>query len=237
MTNTPNLSSKRRTVRRIIVVISIILTLIFIKLLVSFVTNEIFIGQYTKGNYDAGILSANKLANFPESYVLPYNTGNANYRKSNFTAAVSEYQKALESAPKDKICDVRLNLGLAMTALVDANASAKTVREQLEAVLLVLAEDGCANNTSSGSHSGAQTLYDEIVAYLEQTSEESESESDESDEDGEEGESEEAEESESDSEAEAELEQKIRAQAEKSAYERDRYNSSEDYQYYDGKNW
>ena len=126
MTNTPNLSSKRRTARKIIVVISIILTLIFIKLLVSFVTNEIFIGQYTKGNYDTGILSANKLANFPESYVLPYNTGNANYRKSNFTAAVSEYQKALESAPKDKICDVRLNLGLAMTALVDTNASAKT---------------------------------------------------------------------------------------------------------------
>lgn len=100
--------------KKIIIVIYIILLLIALKLIVTFVTNEVFISKYNNGKYDETDVKSLFVLNFFEPYTAYYNNGNILYYNNDFDGAINSYTKALElSPPEDKERDIRINLELA----------------------------------------------------------------------------------------------------------------------------
>lgn len=215
----------RKSLIRILYVCVIVLTLAFLKLFGTFVVNEIFIEKYNKNQYDIGMLKTVMLMNFPESYVAHYNLGNVYYGENRFDEAISEYQEALKTVTDDHVCDIRLNLGLAMLVKIDVDSSG--IQDRLKEIMELLLEDSCAKENGGGRHTNAQRLYDEIKKILENGGESDNGGSNSSD-----G-------SKNDPDInEEELEQRLRRQAEESSYERNNdYTNGDNYEYYNGKTW
>ena len=115
------MKGNKKIIVRVCVVCVVVLALLFLKLLSAFVLNEIFISKYEKNQTDNGIIGINTLVNFPESYIVHYNLGIGYYVDKQFSKAVDEYNEALKTVPDERVCDVRLNLGLAMTPQVDTS--------------------------------------------------------------------------------------------------------------------
>jgi len=101
-------------VKKIIIIVYIILLLIAIKLIATFITDEIFISKYNDGIYDVNDVRSLFILNAFERYTAHYNYGNILYYNNDFDGAIDEYEKALTlSPPKDKEEDIRTNLEIA----------------------------------------------------------------------------------------------------------------------------
>ena len=219
------MKGNKKIIVRVCVVCVVVLALLFLKLLSAFVLNEIFISKYEKNQTDNGIIGINTLVNFPESYIVHYNLGIGYYADKQFSKAVDEYNEALKTVPDERVCDVRLNLGLAMVKKIDV--SSDKIKDELREVAESLLEDSCAKKSGDGRHKEAQKLYDEIMKALKENTENN---------GGTQGED--TEEEPPENEEEEELEQKLREQAEEAANDRnDGYHTVEKYEYYDGKTW
>ena len=150
----------------ILITILAILCLLALKLIVSYVLNENFISQYNKGNYDPDNLRGLFALNWPESYVAPYNRGNALYHNNDFDGAIDEYNRALSFNPPDnRECSIRINIALAMLGKItedddsmDTAARIENIDRSLELLHDAKEElfkhgDGCAHREDDNGHS------------------------------------------------------------------------------------
>lgn len=100
--------------KKIVIVIYIILLLILLKLIATFITNEIFISKYNERIYNPNDVKNLFILNIFEPYTAYYNHGNILYYNNDFDGAIEKYNKALElSPPEDKERDIKINLELA----------------------------------------------------------------------------------------------------------------------------
>ena len=148
-----------------------------------YIINEIFKSKYDDGKYDTKLEKTLLKMNFPEGYLPYYNLGNAEYKEENYDAAISYYKKALEKNPshkKERECDIRVNLALAMLKKInwDEMENEKDVQRiirQLKSARNVLTEEGCSNpDNPNGHNKEAEQLKKDIDDMLDKLQQEQE---------------------------------------------------------------
>lgn len=219
--------------KKIITFIYIFILIIFLKLVITFVTNEVFISKYNKGNYEKNLVKSLFVLNFSERYIAYYNYGNLLYQIGYYEDAIKEYNKALKlDVPKERVCDVRINLSLSMTNMVNDEMDEDEQIKLLEEAQEVLYEDDCANpNGGGGSSDDAENLDDQI----EEKQDEIEGEKQEGESKGDSGESEE--EKEEEQKKHDELEDRNDSANGSRQDELDQMEDYDNYEYYNGKKW
>lgn len=168
-------------------------------------------------------------------YKIHYNYGNMLYKKREFYRAINEYRKALDWNPlHNKQCSVRINLALSMIANINENSSLQDIIVELQEARKVLCEEGCANeNNNLGHNSTAEQLKSDIDKMLKELQNSNVQENNEKDKPDDE-----KKESKPNTDKVQEQLEKIQEDARKSRQEGLEYiRSSEDYEYYSGKNW
>ena len=85
----------------------------------------------------------------PESWVRSFNAGAAAYQDARYADASAYFESALDDAPDDRECDVRVNLALTHEALGDQlrkQGNRKQSLEELSAGRTALDVGGCADD-------------------------------------------------------------------------------------------
>lgn len=149
--------------KKFLKIILIILIITLVKLLFSFTTNEILIANYNKEKYNDSLVNALYFINIPESYIAYYNHGNIFYKEGNYEEAINKFETSLEKNPPQKrVCDIRVNLALSITATVDTN-NKSTALSKLKKARKVLYENNCADEFGDdGEDEKAEKLEEEI---------------------------------------------------------------------------
>lgn len=160
---------------RIIIAVYIVAFLAGAKLTFSYVYNEIIIDKYNEADYDVNT-DPLLVANVTESYIAYYNQGNIYYKKTQYDKAIEQYKKALEyDIDKEKECEVRINLALAMIKTLpeeyDNEENIENTIKVLKEAKEVLLEKECAKNDGDGHSEDAQKLKEEIDELLKQLEE------------------------------------------------------------------
>ena len=173
--------------KRRYVVIYVILLLILIKLLFSFIVNEVVVAKYKDSEYDIGLAKKLSMLNLVEPCIAHYNLGNIYYQQSEYKKAIEEYDKALKLFPTEKQeCSIRINKALCI--IKDIDIENKTVEKNIEILKnarKVLCENGCAHENDKNGHSKtAEELkaeIDKMINKLENSKEEKEEKEDKED--------------------------------------------------------
>lgn len=155
--------------KKVLLIITILLSIIFLKLGTTYLFNEIIIKDYENNKYDNNLINTLYLLNFNEPYIAYYNHGNLLYRLEEYEEAINKYEKALTKHPnEDRICDIRINLSLSYLQTIDENDSEKSLSILKEAKE-ILYEDDCASiDDDNGKSSKAEDLEEEIKKLEEQ---------------------------------------------------------------------
>lgn len=230
--------------RKAIKIFYIIFIIILLKLVSSFIVNEIYIFKYEKGEYSESLVKALKVVNFPESYIAPYNYGNLLYENGKYADAIEQYDIALASnPPKKKECSIRINKALCILKSVDLeNKSAEDNIEILYKAREILCEKGCANTDNDNGHSPeAEKLKKEIDDMIEKLKNQKEKEPKEDPS----NKKEEEPEDENNPEEQKEIEEKLQEMQEQARKERtgemqeieEVYGENSSYAPYGSKNW
>lgn len=219
--------------RKVLTFIYLFILIVFLKLVITFVINEMYISKYNKGNYDKNLVKSLFVLNFSERYIAYYNYGNLLYQIGYYEDAINEYNKALKlKVPEDRVCDVRINLSLSMTNMINDNMSSEEQIKLLEEAQEVLYEDDCAQpNGGGGSSSDAEEL-DEKLEEKQDELEEGQGEEDENNKGDKTDE-----EKEEDKKKHDELEDRNDSANESRQEELDEMEDYDDYEYYNGKKW
>lgn len=159
--------------KRFCCILGTIATLLFICMTVNMICNERMLKQYKEGSYTENKLS---FLGFTEPCISAYNRGNVHYQKSEYDAAITDYQTALTRFPSaKKECSIRINLVLSMITKLETGDLTK---EQVSANLSVIKDakevltiHGCATADHKGHSKKAQTLYDELSELEEELKE------------------------------------------------------------------
>lgn len=181
--------------------ISTIALLFFLCLAITWGQNETMKQKFSRGIAREKYLPKISLL---QRYVKTYNLGDIYYANGEYDLARMQFEKALsQNPPKKRSCDIRVNLALSMTTpITPESVTADNLDETistLEDAIVVLTEDGCANDTGFGHSYRAQVLKNDIEEYIEQLKqqveeekkkEESKEESNESNSTGEDGQTE-----------------------------------------------
>lgn len=140
-----------------------LLILILVKLTFSFTVNEIIIANYDNSKYNDNLINTLYFINFPESYIAYYNHGNILYKTENYEEAISKFETALEKNPsQNRVCDIRVNLSLSITATINSNNPQESL-SKLKKARMILYEDNCANEfDNNGKDEKAEKLEEEI---------------------------------------------------------------------------
>lgn len=152
--------------------IIIVVTVIFIKLLITIIMNRILISNYSNNNYSESIAKILENTYMIEKYKSHYNYGNILYQKGQYDDAIKEYQKALKKrVPKYKECDIRVNYALAICNTVNIDEEDQdSIKEGIQKYLFaveVLIEDGCAGKGENSGHDAeATTLKQDILKEI-----------------------------------------------------------------------
>lgn len=170
--------------KKVLTFLEVLLLLILIKLVATFIINEIFIQNYNKGKYDENSIKILSIINFPEGYVYHYNKGNILYQNEKYEEAIDEYYKALEKQPpKEKECKIRINLALAKLQELRNNNDNEEDKNKNIAILKsargILCEKGCAGEKDNNGHSEeAEKLKADIDRKLKELEKDKDSEED-----------------------------------------------------------
>lgn len=146
-------------------IILIVIGIIAIHLSLRYYINENFKDEYYSGNTGSMEIRLLKLINFPQSYIVYFNSGDSYYQREDYEKAVSEFNRALSRAPKSKQCIIRNNIALTELAMIDYENS-NNLEEELIAVEEILLEDDCATEDNNGKDANSQELYNEIEKLL-----------------------------------------------------------------------
>lgn len=109
------------------------------------------------------LVKALYLFNFNQPYIAYYNDGNILYKTEKYDQAIKKYQKALtKNPPQKRVCDIRINLSLAIIKKIDYT-NYETAFNELEEAKNNLYNNNCASATdSSGNSQDAEKLEEEI---------------------------------------------------------------------------
>ena len=213
-------------------IILVIFLIIFLKLSFSYAINEIIIYNYNAGKYNNNLVKLLYVFNFHQPYIAYYNEGNILYQKNNYDEAIAKYNEALNKRPPLKrVCDIRINLSLAIIKNININNKTEDL-QKLEEAKNNLYENNCANPIDdSGNSKDAEKLEEEINELEKQLEDNSnDSSPDDNNTNGEE-----------ENKNTQNIEEKLKEQKKKSNSSRQEdlttYENMEDYEYYSGKRW
>lgn len=153
--------------KKIVISLLIILFIIGLHLSIRFYLNERYILAYNNSNYSLKNIFLLKILNVPDGYAVYFNEGNYYYQTQDYNKAISLYEKSLVSAPKSKVCPIKLNISLSKLVLIKYENNPK-LRDELISVQNILLEDNCATEDDNGTYESSQQLYNEIKEYLNQ---------------------------------------------------------------------
>lgn len=131
----------------------IVLLVLFVawKLLSMPVLADRAIEAWDRGNYERSVEASDSLMflNVAEDWIPWFNRGTAHASAQSYSEATDDLAKALERAPAERRCDVRVNLALAWEMQGDAYfdagyfAGARKLYETAKAVIDAGADEGC----------------------------------------------------------------------------------------------
>lgn len=112
---------KRKKLLLVSLPLCLVIGLFAIKMLSIPILSEIAYINYKRSDYTGAIAMIYPLnwLNYFESYKAPFNQGNAYFKNSNYSEAENKFRQALEMAPKERDCDVRINLALSIEQQAD----------------------------------------------------------------------------------------------------------------------
>lgn len=150
--------------RNFLKIICCFLMILFLRFLMSFMINEYIIYNYNKGIYNDKLIKLLYIFNINQPYIAYYNEGNILYQLNDYDNAIKHYDTSLQkNPPKSRVCDIRINLSLALIRNIDSDDST-TIYNQLEAAKENLYKDNCADPFSNnGESSDAEDLEDKIT--------------------------------------------------------------------------
>lgn len=216
--------------KKLLKILLIPLFIILMRLVLSFVINEIIIYNYQRNRYNETLIKTLYLLNINQPYIVYYNEGNILYKNEEYNKAINKYEKALNKHPsKKRVCDIRINLSLAKIKNIKSYDQ-KEIYNLLEDAKTNLYENGCANkDDDNGSSQDAEKLEKEIQKLQDKINN-----NDESDNNNEE-------ENEPNNEVDPSLEEILRELQRESAASRSsdlrNYENMSDYTFYSGKRW
>lgn len=157
----------------IAIILYVAVILLFGRFCLSYFYNQYVLDEYKAGNYSINedlLLSLNII----EPYIVHYNNANILYQNMLYEDAIKEYEMTLsyKDLPEDRECRVRINLALCYVAMLpqdyDSIDNIDDSIANLYTACEVLTENGCAKDGGGGHSSRAQTLYDELMAKIEE---------------------------------------------------------------------
>lgn len=158
--------------KKAILIITIVLSILEGCLVVAYVSNQIDIKKYNSGNYTNNIFA---VFGFMQPYVDDYNMGNKCYMQNDYEQAIDYYNKALRKNPPhshyndsgyNKQCSIRINIVLAMIAQIDMDELSKedipSALQIIDEAKDILTEKDCAKSDGDGHSEQATQLYKEL---------------------------------------------------------------------------
>ena len=147
--------------KKIIIIILSIISIIILHLSTRYTINEIYISKTNDGIYDDSLVNKLFIINYPETYIAYYNKGNSYYLQEKYNEAIDEYEKALKTVKKNRECKVRNNLALSYMKLL--NLKSNNLNEEIEFIQKILLENNCASSDlKSGIDDNSQEIYNEL---------------------------------------------------------------------------
>ncbi|MBQ4583726.1 MAG: tetratricopeptide repeat protein [Bacilli bacterium] len=207
---------------------------LFLEISITFILNTKVIHDYNRTVYNENL--SNNLISFTlfEKYISYYNYGNILYKNQKYSEARIQYEKALvRNVPKNKVCDIRINLVL--TIIKDIDTFNMTVEKQLatlQEARKLLYEDSCANiDNDLGNSQKAEDL-EQKIKDLEKSLGSSSDTKDEP-----ENKNEDEKENDIEEQKKEELEERNSTSTQSRQEELQNYETLDDYHYYNGKTW
>lgn len=219
--------------KRILKILSIILSIVLLKIVFTFTINEIIISNYNNNIYNTNLIKLLYPFNFNQSYIVFYNNGNLLYKKEKYNEAIEKYKKALtKNPPQNKICDIRINVSLSMIREIDEKFDYNSAYNQLEDAKKNLYNNNCANQVdNSGYSEDAEKLEEEIKQLqIELNNSSDPTEKEDEEDDNKEGQADY-------SDIEEELKEIKKQSNANRQYDMTIYENMGDYSYYSGKRW
>ena len=149
---------QRRRVKYLLISLPVVVALLVLAGMIvgPYTTNESAVRSFEYGDFDGSAGQSSRLleTNLLEDWVPWFNRGNALAAQEDYTASIDDFERALELAPEERACDVRVNLALSWERLGDIyvaggfNQGAINLYEAAKAV--IAAGDGCDPGEPSG---------------------------------------------------------------------------------------
>jgi tetratricopeptide (TPR) repeat protein len=123
--------------------VMIVLVVVAVKLVAPTAINAVGLRDFSIGDFGGSEEQSSRLLeeNILEPYLPWFNRGNALAAQEEYTAAIDDFERALDLAPESTSCDVRVNLALSWERLGDIylsggyNQGAINLYEAAEAVI------------------------------------------------------------------------------------------------------
>lgn len=155
--NSTRLRRLRRT-KYLLWSLPVVVALVYVavRLIGLSVVNQTAIDLYDAGAYDASADRSTSLLDqtLIEPYLPWFNRGDAKAAQEQYTDAIDDFERALELAPAERQCDVRVNLALSWERLGDIYAASgfpEGAKQLYSAALAVIAEgDDCVPPEPAG---------------------------------------------------------------------------------------
>jgi tetratricopeptide (TPR) repeat protein len=159
-------SAKRTRRRMILFSFPVVLLALFVawKLLSMPLFAQRGIDAYAQGNFESSVEASESLMflNVAENWIPYFNRGTAHAAAQAYSDATDDLAKALERAPEERRCEVRVNLALAWEEQGDSYyeagyfAGATKLYETAKAVLDAGADEGCFEQQPPEPEEGGQ---------------------------------------------------------------------------------
>lgn len=212
--------------KRLLKGILVFILIVFIKLLFSYIINEIIIYNYNRNIYNDKLIKSLYILNFYQPYIAYYNEGNIYYMNNKYDLAINKYNDAInKNPPKKKVCDIRINMSLAMIKNINSKDST-IIYNNLEEAKKNLYIDNCANEDGSGSSNEAEDLKNEIKRMQDELNNKSDDSNDDPTDDNN-----------TDSDLEDKLKDISRQSSSSRQADLSTYENLDNYSYYSGKKW
>jgi len=149
---------RRRRAKYLLLSLPVLVALVYVavRLIGLSTVNQTAIDLFDSGAYAASEQRSTSLLdqNIIEPYLPWFNRGDAKAAQERYTDAIDDFERALELAPGDRQCDVRVNLALSWERLGDTYAAAgfpEGAKQLYAASLAVIAEgDDCVPPEPAG---------------------------------------------------------------------------------------
>lgn len=116
-----------RRLKYLLISLPVVIALLYVafRLMGVSVTNSVALTAYDSGRYESSAEQWRSMQNetIIEPYIPWFNRGDASAAQEKYTDAIDDFERALDLAPAEKKCEVRVNLALAWEKLGDIYAA------------------------------------------------------------------------------------------------------------------